>query len=370
MDPGSLHSALSRLDPASRALLDLSLRRGVDDDSIAELLGTDAATVADDRDRTIAGVAAAVGGHRPEDPSTVREAIASLSAESWAEASPEAAHRSPAPAAAAVEPSHESSAREPVERAPRSEPEPRATGRADAGGPAAARPAPRPPSGGASPLRSGRDPAKRRSLVGPLAVGAVLLIALAVLLGMLLSSGEDDGSTGTGGGSQTVGEGEETGAEGPAPGGGENGGQTEPRDGGGSGGQASPGGRDGRGGGEANAPAGGSGGAALEPLPGKLDTGRGTARLEGEGEEAAVSLTVTGLPAPDGEYEVWLYNSLSDARSLGRFAGRQIELFQPLPVDPADYRFLDVSLEPPDGNENHSGQSVLRAPLEELRQQP
>ena len=337
MDPGSLHSALSRLDPASRALLDLSLRRGVDDDSIAELLGTDAVTVADDRDRTIAGVAAAVGGHRPEDPSTVREAIASLSAESWAEASPEAAHRSPAPAAAAVDPSNESSAREPVERAPRSEPEPRA---------------------------------KRRSLVGPLAVGAVLLIAVAVLLGMLLSSGEDDGSTGTGGGSQTVGEGEETGAEGPAPGGGENGGQTEPRDGGGSGGQASPGGRDGRGGGEANAPAGGSDGAALEPLPGKLDTGRGTARLEGEGEEAAVSLTVTGLPAPDGEYEVWLYNSLSDARSLGRFAGRQIELFQPLPVDPADYRFLDVSVEPADGNENHSGQSVLRAPLEELRQQP
>ena len=31
------------------------------------------------------------------------------------------------------------------------------------------------------------------------------------------------------------------------------------------------------------------------------------------------------------------------------------------------YRFLDVSLEPADGNRNHSGQSVLRVPLSELQ---
>jgi len=350
VDPGSLLTALRRLDPASRALLDLSLRRGVDDESIAGLLGTDAETVAADRDRTIERVAATAAAGGPEDALTVREAIASLPAERWAEASPEAA--------------------------------PPGTGRAPAGPPRSAepvppasvqsdepwRPGPHPDwlSGGGSSARPQRAPAKRRSPAGPLAVGAVLLIALAVLLGMLLSSGDDDGSPGTDGGSQTVGEGEGAGAERPAPAAGASGGETESRDGGGSGEQSRPGGRDGRGGGEANAPAA----AALEPLPGKLDTGRGTARLEGEGEEAAVSLSVTGLPAPDGEYEVWLYNSLSDARSLGRFAGRQIELFQPLAVDPADYRFLDVSVEPADGNKNHSGQSVLRAPLEELRQQP
>ena len=37
-----------------------------------------------------------------------------------------------------------------------------------------------------------------------------------------------------------------------------------------------------------------------------------------------------------------------------------------LPQSPAGYRYLDVSLEPADGNPNHSGQSVLRVPLRKL----
>ena len=37
-----------------------------------------------------------------------------------------------------------------------------------------------------------------------------------------------------------------------------------------------------------------------------------------------------------------------------------------LPPDASDYRFLDVSSEPADANPNHSGASVLRAPLAEL----
>ena len=41
----SFTAALARLDPASRALLDLSLRRGMTPDEIGDLLGTDAESV-------------------------------------------------------------------------------------------------------------------------------------------------------------------------------------------------------------------------------------------------------------------------------------------------------------------------------------
>ncbi len=338
MDPGSLPAALRRLDPASRALLDLSLRRGVDDDSIAELLGSDAGTVAADRDRTLERVGGAVGAAAPGDVPALREAIAGLSAERWAEASPEAAApRQPRRGSVGppAQPRRESA--EPSAR-PRREPQAR----------------PR-PSGGGPVRRTERGPVKRSSRAGPLVVGAVLLFGAAVLIASLVSSG-DDGGAGADPPGQTVTE-SRPGAEPPTPGAsGDPGPANEPpaRDGDG---EQAPGGRR-----EAGTP--------LEPLPGGQAVGRGTAILEGEGEEAALTVDVTGLPTPDGRYEVWLYNSLSDAVSLGRFAGREIELFRPLPANPADYRFLDVSLEPTDGVESHSGRSVLRAPLDGLRQRP
>jgi hypothetical protein len=63
-------------------------------------------------------------------------------------------------------------------------------------------------------------------------------------------------------------------------------------------------------------------------------------------------------------YEVWLYNSPEDARSLGAqvtteqgdFAGRAS-----LPANYKDYRYVDVSREAVDDNQAHSGTSVLRA---------
>ncbi|MEX2023725.1 MAG: anti-sigma factor [Thermoleophilaceae bacterium] len=62
-------------------------------------------------------------------------------------------------------------------------------------------------------------------------------------------------------------------------------------------------------------------------------------------------------------YEVWLYDSRQDAVSLGaqvtdeqgNFAGRAI-----LPDDWRDHRLLDISREPVDGDDAHSGNSVLR----------
>ena len=118
-------------------------------------------------------------------------------------------------------------------------------------------------------------------------------------------------------------------------------------------------------GGERPGQAGGAGGRSVELEPLADGAGEGTAAVRG-GDPPRLTLKVTGLPEPEGRYEVGLFNSLSDAVSLGRFEGPSVDLAAPLRRRPDAYRFLDVSVEPPDGNPNHSGQSVLRAPLDRL----
>ena len=50
MTPDSFAHALHHLDPGTRALLDLSLRRGHDDSEIADLLGADSTYVSSSRE--------------------------------------------------------------------------------------------------------------------------------------------------------------------------------------------------------------------------------------------------------------------------------------------------------------------------------
>ena len=72
-------------------------------------------------------------------------------------------------------------------------------------------------------------------------------------------------------------------------------------------------------------------------------------------------------------YEVWLYNSPEDARSLGaqvtdnqgNFAGRAR-----LPANWKSYRFIDISRETVDRNAAHSGTSVLRARTSAIKPPP
>jgi Anti-sigma-K factor rskA, C-terminal/Sigma-70, region 4 len=79
--------------------------------------------------------------------------------------------------------------------------------------------------------------------------------------------------------------------------------------------------------------------------------------------------------APSGQnegYYVWLYNSPSDARSLGGQVTDQQGNYQaigPFPADYATYKFIDVTRQPVGKNPNvkHSGQSVLRGPMPKLR---
>ena len=122
---------------------------------------------------------------------------------------------------------------------------------------------------------------------------------------------------------------------------------------------------------EARAPASqGSGretpdGAALRPLvPGR--PGAGSARIAGRGRRTRLELGVSGLPALEEEYAVWLYNSVTDARRLGAAQAGRFKLSSTLPAGAARYTWIDISREPLDGNSNHSGESVLRVRLADV----
>jgi anti-sigma-K factor RskA len=82
-----------------------------------------------------------------------------------------------------------------------------------------------------------------------------------------------------------------------------------------------------------------------------------------------VTLRVSGLkPTGDDQfYELWLLGADKQLVGLGSFrvdANGRATLRMPLPVDPAAFRYFDISLEDGDGNPGHSGVSVLRGPTE------
>jgi hypothetical protein len=70
-----LYNALRALDPVSRAVLDLSVRRGIPDDDIARIVGTDPGRLAARRDQALAELAAAAGLGGAQELPRVREAL-------------------------------------------------------------------------------------------------------------------------------------------------------------------------------------------------------------------------------------------------------------------------------------------------------
>ncbi|MBA3304638.1 MAG: anti-sigma factor [Thermoleophilaceae bacterium] len=103
----------------------------------------------------------------------------------------------------------------------------------------------------------------------------------------------------------------------------------------------------------------------LEPLGGGDATG--SARIKGPEDRRLLRLSVRGLPpVTDGGYVIWLYDSVSDARPVTGSRNSAFGVREPLPPGFDAYRFLDVSREPADGNPNHSGDSVLRVPIEQI----
>jgi hypothetical protein len=74
---------------------------------------------------------------------------------------------------------------------------------------------------------------------------------------------------------------------------------------------------------------------------------------------------------PLDAYEVWLYNSPTDARPIGAQITDSRGGYQGAGILPADYRrfaCIDVSREPLDRNRAHSGRSVLRGRLQPFRE--
>jgi anti-sigma-K factor RskA len=69
-------------------------------------------------------------------------------------------------------------------------------------------------------------------------------------------------------------------------------------------------------------------------------------------------------------YQVWLYNSQSDAKSLGFATASpqgQLSGGATLPSNYRRFKFIDISLEPVDRNAAHSGNSVMRGVLQLLK---
>ena len=299
-----LPDAIGDLDPGNRALLDLSLRRGVSDAEIGELLRKQPSDVARGRDAVLELLADAldVNGHDRRE--RVREAVTALPDDAWQVRAP-----GPPPPPPPTEPRAEEPApAEPAEPVAdeEEEPEPEEPDRERA---VAARELD-------DELLFG--PEERRSRRGGLlAVLGLAAVVLALILVLSSGSDDDDDSGSQGNGSQPAQNG------GPGP--------------------------------QAN-------GNTQQLARVGNGKGKGTVAVTDEG----ATITISGMPKPDGEYQVWLYNDIVDAQSLGTISGGSGKVEVKLPSDASDYRFLDVSNEPADANPNHSGVSVLRAPLGEL----
>lgn len=110
----------------------------------------------------------------------------------------------------------------------------------------------------------------------------------------------------------------------------------------------------------------------LQPVAGARGTGVAVIATRGKERQLIVQAR---LPAnPNGQaYEVWLYNSRRDVRSLGAQVTDRQGAFQgagPLPRDFDRYKFIDVSRERVDRNTRHSGTSVLRGAIDQFQAPP
>lgn len=92
--------------------------------------------------------------------------------------------------------------------------------------------------------------------------------------------------------------------------------------------------------------------------------GRGTAQLAG----GRLRLRLGGFLTPNGGgYAVWLFNSRDDARLLYSTADTTIASDLKLPRGYGRYRYVDVARAVPELRSPHSGLSLLRVPIAQLR---
>jgi hypothetical protein len=101
---------------------------------------------------------------------------------------------------------------------------------------------------------------------------------------------------------------------------------------------------------------------------------RGQAIIAEQAGKPQILVTATKLPASDDRsaYQVWLYNSAKERKSLGAQVTDEQGNFQAaaaLPADYRDYQFVDVTKVAVEGESLRTGASVLRGLLK-LRDKP
>jgi len=105
--------------------------------------------------------------------------------------------------------------------------------------------------------------------------------------------------------------------------------------------------------------------AELAPLPG-WEGASGEARVEETGDGRRQVVVSVDAPVPEGTYrEVWLLApDVSGLVSLGVLEGSEGRFDVPVGLDLAAFPVVDVSEEHFDGDPAHSGDSVVRGPLD------
>ncbi len=104
--------------------------------------------------------------------------------------------------------------------------------------------------------------------------------------------------------------------------------------------------------------------AELSALPAHVGAS-GSADLERAADGALSLVVTTEIDAPsDGYREVWLIRDDGSALiSLGVLDGTTGTFAVPADVDVGEYRLVDISVEPADGDPAHSGDSIVRGEL-------
>jgi hypothetical protein len=119
---------------------------------------------------------------------------------------------------------------------------------------------------------------------------------------------------------------------------------------------------------------GGGGGGGERTSQASQQNGRtaGIAVIAQRGKQRQVIVQATLPPNQRRQaYEVWLYNSPTDAKSLGAQVTNAQGTYQgagPLPSDYSRFKFIEVSREPIDQNRAHSKQSILRGRIPRLKE--
>ena len=87
----------------------------------------------------------------------------------------------------------------------------------------------------------------------------------------------------------------------------------------------------------------------------------GQAELVATNQGQQVRVSATDLPAmPGTSYEVWLFGGDGKMISLGSLDQGKGDFTLPSNISTQEYRTVDISDEPPDGNPTHSGISMVR----------